>query len=285
MRLVRWGDPGQERPGVLVENDQRIDASACTGDYDEAFFQEGGVRRLSAWLRDHARTAPRIHPAARWGPPIARPSKIVCVGLNYRDHAVESGMEPPPEPVLFLKAPSALAGPNDPVIIPRGGSKLDWEVELAVIIANPARYVSVEDASDHIAGYAVLIDYSERGFQLERGGQWTKGKSADGFAPLGPFLATPDEIPAPGHLDLWLTVNGDPRQRSNTGNMIFGVPALVSYISQFMTLVSGDVISTGTPAGVGMGMRPARYLESGDVVEAGIEGLGKTSQRVTAPSQ
>ena len=284
MRLVRWGDPGQERPGVLVDNDTRIAASACTGDFDEAFFREDGVRRLSVWLRTHARTAPRIHPATRWGPPIARPSKIVCVGLNYRDHAVESGMELPPEPVLFLKAPSALAGPNDPVIMPRGGSKLDWEVELAVIIEKPASYVSVEEAGNHIAGYALHIDYSERGFQLERGGQWTKGKSADSFAPLGPFLATPDEIPDPGHLDLWLTVNGDLRQRSNTGNMIFGVPKLVSYISQFMTLLPGDVISTGTPSGVGMGMRPTRYLEPGDVVESGIEGLGKTGQLVTAPS-
>ena len=282
MKLVRWGEQGRERPGVVTADGVRLDVSAFAPDFDAAFFQDDGLSRLGRWLAEHAAAAPRVDLGVRLGPPVARPSKIVCVGLNYRDHAAETNMTIPPEPVLFLKAPSALAGPNDPVVIPRGGGKLDWEVELAVIIGHTARYVPVQRAADCVAGYALHNDYSERGFQLERGGQWTKGKSADSFAPLGPFLVTQDEVPDPGRLDMWLTVNGQPRQRSNTAKMIFGVAALVSYISQFMTLEPGDIISTGTPAGVGLGQRPPRYLEVGDVVSLGIERLGTASQRVVA---
>jgi 2,4-diketo-3-deoxy-L-fuconate hydrolase len=267
---------------VVADDGVRLDVSACAPEFDAAFLGGDGLSRLARWLAEHGAAAPRVDPAARWGPPIASPSKIVCAGLNYRDHAAETNAAIPSEPVLFLKAPSSLAGPNDPVVIPRGAEKLDWEVELAVIIGKTARYVAEEHAMECVAGYALHNDYSERGFQLERGGQWTKGKSADSFAPLGPFLATRDEVPDPGRLDMWLTVNGEPRQRSNTGNMIFGVATLVSYISRFMTLLPGDIISTGTPAGVGLGMRPPRYLEAGDVVALGIEGLGTSSQRVVA---
>jgi 2-keto-4-pentenoate hydratase/2-oxohepta-3-ene-1,7-dioic acid hydratase in catechol pathway len=206
---------------------------------------------------------------------------MICVGLNYRDHAAEIHAEIPSEPVIFSKATSSLAGPNDAVVIPRGGAKLDWEVELAVVIARRATYVTREDAAALVAGYMLHNDYSERGFQLERGGQWVKGKSADTFAPIGPFLATPDEIPDPGALRMWLSVNGEMRQDSTTANMIFDVPTLISYISQFMTLLPGDVISTGTPAGVGLGMKPSPvYLEAGDVVALGIDGLGESCQRV-----
>ena len=267
---------------MVAADGVRLDVSACAAEFDAAFFRDDGLHRLAEWLAERAATAPRVDAAVRWGPPLAPPSKIVCVGLNYRDHAAETNMPIPSEPVLFLKAPSSLAGPHDPVVIPRGGAKLDWEVELAVIIGKTARYVPEERATECVAGYALHNDYSERSFQLERGGQWTKGKSADSFAPLGPFLATRDEVPDPGRLDMWLTVNGEHRQRSNTATMIFGVPALVSYISQFMTLLPGDVISTGTPAGVGLGMRPPRYLKAGDIVALGIEGLGTASQRVVA---
>jgi 2,4-didehydro-3-deoxy-L-rhamnonate hydrolase len=222
---------------------------------------------------------------ARLGAPLARPSKIVCIGLNFRDHAAESNMDLPKEPVMFFKATTALAGPNDPVMIPRGGTKLDWEVELAVVIGAKASYVDEARALDHVAGYALHNDYSERAFQLERGGQWVKGKSADTFAPIGPFLATRDEIPDPHALGMWLTVNGAMRQQSTTANMIFNVPALVSYVSQFMTLLPGDVISTGTPAGVALGMKPAPvYLQPGDAVELGIDGLGRSRQKVVAHS-
>jgi 2,4-diketo-3-deoxy-L-fuconate hydrolase len=225
--------------------------------------------------------APRIPAGARIGCPIARPSKIVCIGLNFRDHAAESAMELPKEPVIFFKASSAIAGPNDPVRIPRGGTKLDWEVELAVVIGRAASYVEEQNALAHVAGYALHNDYSERSFQLERGGQWVKGKSADTVAPIGPFLATPDEIPDPQALDMWLTVNGQTRQRGSTKNMVFGVAMLVSYVSQFMTLLPGDVISTGTPAGVALGMKPEPvFLRAGDVVELGIDRLGASRQQV-----
>jgi len=217
------------------------------------------------------------------GPPIDRPSKIVCIGLNFRDHAAESKMELPKEPVIFFKSTTSLVGPNDPLVIPRGASKVDWEVELAVVIGEKALYVPREDALNCVAGYVLHNDYSERSFQLERGGQWVKGKSADTFAPLGPFLATPDEISDASRLAMWLKVNGETRQNSSTANMIFDVPTLVSYVSQFMTLLPGDVISTGTPAGVGLGMNPPRYLKAGDVVELGVEGLGESRQQVVGP--
>ena len=283
MRLIRFGAPGEEKPGIQLRSGACLDVSRVEADYDEAFFASGGLARLEAWLERHAETAPQVDPATRLGPPIARPSKIVCIGLNFRDHAAESGMEIPREPVLFFKSTTALVGPNDPVAIPRGGSKVDWEVELAVVIGTRASYVERESACDFVAGYALHNDYSERGFQLERGGQWVKGKSADTFAPLGPFLATRDEIPDPQVLDMWLKVNGEFRQRSTTANMIFDVPTLVSYVSHFMTLLPGDVISTGTPAGVGLGMRPPTYLAAGDVLELGIAGLGESRQEVVGP--
>jgi 2-keto-4-pentenoate hydratase/2-oxohepta-3-ene-1,7-dioic acid hydratase in catechol pathway len=284
VKLLRFGEPDRERPGVLLEDGTRVDVSGFGSDYDEAFFGNAGLARLRAWLEGNARTTPRVDPRVRLGPPIARPSKIVCIGLNFKDHAAESGMEPPPEPVLFFKATTALCGPDDDLVIPRGGTKVDWEVELAVVIGARARYVAKEQALEHVAGYALHNDYSERSFQLERGGQWVKGKSADGFAPLGPYLATRDEVPDPQRLAMWLAVNGAQRQKSNTSNMIFDVPSLVSYVSQFMTLLPGDVISTGTPAGVGLGMRPAPvYLQPGDVVELGIDGLGRSRQRVMGP--
>jgi 2,4-diketo-3-deoxy-L-fuconate hydrolase len=283
MKLIRYGEAGRERPGLQLASGDRVDASEVTTEYDERFFDDGGLARLALWQSERAAAAPRISQSARLGPPIARPNKIVCIGLNYRDHAAEAGAEAPREPVIFLKATTALAGPNDDVIIPKGASKLDWEVELAVVIGRTARYVPRERAMEHVAGYALHNDYSERSFQLERGGQWVKGKSADTFAPIGPYLATKDEVPEPHTLDMWLKVNGAFRQRSSTSNMIFGVDALVSYVSEFMTLLPGDVISTGTPAGVGLGIKPdPLYLQPTDVVELGIEGLGESRQRVAA---
>ena len=282
MKLIRFGEPGKETPGVLLNDGTRVDASGFGSDYDEAFFGNGGLAALRRWLEGSGSAAPRVAPSIRLAPPICRPSKIVCIGLNFRDHAAESGMEIPQEPVIFFKATTSLVGPNDPVVIPRNAAKVDWEVELAVILGKKAGYVPKERAHEFVAGYALHNDYSERSFQLERGGQWVKGKSADTFAPLGPFLATGDEIPDPGRLGMWLKVNGEIRQKSTTANMIFDVPTLVSYISQFMTLLPGDVISTGTPAGVGLGMRPPSYLKAGDVVELGIDGLGESRQKLVA---
>jgi 2-keto-4-pentenoate hydratase/2-oxohepta-3-ene-1,7-dioic acid hydratase in catechol pathway len=282
MKLIRFGEHGKEKPGLLLEDGTRADVSDAGIDYDESFFGAGGLESLRQWVEKNRGKLRRAEPYARLGPPICRPSKIVCIGLNYRDHAAETGQEVPAEPVIFFKATSSLSGPNDEVVIPRGASKLDWEVELAFVIGKQARYVAKRDALDHIAGYVLHNDYSERSFQLERGGQWVKGKSADTFAPLGPFLATRDEIPDPGHLSLWLTVNGSTRQKSNTAQMVFNVADLVSYVSQFMTLLPGDVISTGTPPGVGLGMNPPRYLKAGDVVALGIEDLGQSQQKVVA---
>lgn len=282
MKLIRFGQPGREKPGVLLDDGTRLDVSAFGSDYEEAFFAGGGLEGLHRWLGENSSGAPRVASSIRLGPPVCRPSKIVCIGLNYRDHAAETGAETPKEPVLFFKSTTSLTGPNDPVVIPRNATKLDWEVEIAVIVGKRASYVTREQAYDYVAGYALHNDYSERSFQLERGGQWVKGKSADTFAPLGPFLATKEEIPDPGRLDMWLKVNGEIRQRSSTANMIFDVPTLVSYISQFMTLLPGDVISTGTPAGVALGMKPPRYLKAGDVVELGISGLGESCQKVIA---
>ncbi len=281
MKLIRFGASGGERPGILLGDGTMIDAGHAVRDYDEAFFGDDGLARLGDWVRQHMASAPRVPAGERLGPPIARPSKIVCIGLNFRDHAAESGMDLPREPVIFFKATTSLAGPNDDVVIPKNAGKVDWEVELAVVIGRRASYVPLERAMEHVAGYALHNDYSERGFQLERGGQWVKGKSADTFAPLGPFLATPDEIPDPHALGMWLNVNGETRQRGTTADMVFGVAALVSYVSEFMTLLPGDVISTGTPAGVGLGMKPAPvYLRAGDVVELGIDGLGQSKQRI-----
>ena len=281
MKLIRFGDVGQEKPGVLLEDGTRVDASAVGSDYDEDFFGDGGLIELETWLRKSGSSSPRVAPSVRLGPPIGRPSKIVCIGLNYRDHAAETKAQVPKEPVIFFKSTTALVGPNDGLVIPKNSTKTDWEVELAVVIKKRTLYVSKEDALDYVAGFALHNDYSERTFQKDRGGQWVKGKSADTFAPLGPFLATIDEIPDFGARRLWLKVNGELRQNSSTANMIFDVATLVSYISEFMTLLPGDVISTGTPAGVGMGMNPPQYLKAGDVVELGIDGLGESRQQVT----
>jgi 2-keto-4-pentenoate hydratase/2-oxohepta-3-ene-1,7-dioic acid hydratase in catechol pathway len=280
MKLIRLGEPGKEKPGALLTDGNRVDTSAFGSDYNEVFFGNNGLDQLDSWLKKNASSAPRVASSVRLGPPICRPSKIICIGLNYRDHAAETKAEAPKEPVLFFKATTSLVGPNDDLVRPLNSSKVDWEVELAVVIGKKASYVSKERALDYVAGYALHNDYSERHFQLERGGQWVKGKSADTFAPLGPFLATQDEIPTVGNLKMWLKVNGVVRQNSSTSNMIFDVPTLVSYVSQFMTLLPGDVISTGTPAGVGLGMNPAVYLNAGDVVDLGIEGLGESQQKV-----
>jgi len=282
MKLVRFGEREAERPGLLLAGGVRVDVSGSGVDYDERFFGGDGLERLREWIEKNCSNAPRVDSSARWASPVCRPSKIICIGLNYKDHAKESGLEAPKEPVIFFKATSSLVGPNDAVMIPRGATKLDWEVEIAVVIGKEARYVDKERANEHVAGYVLHNDYSEREFQLERGGQWVKGKSADTFAPLGPFLATRDEISDPGRLEMWLKVNGAMRQKSSTANMIFDIPFLVSYTSQFMTLVPGDVISTGTPAGVGLGMKPPVYLKPGDVVELGIEKLGESRQKVIA---
>lgn len=282
MKLIRFGEVGREKPGLILADGNRIDASAFGSDYNEQFFESGGIARLQSWAHANAAKAPRVDRAVRLGSPIARPSKIICIGLNYRDHAAETGARVPAEPVLFFKSTTSLVGPNDAVVIPKGANKVDWEVELAVVIGARASYIAKEQSDDYIAGFALHNDYSERGFQLDRGGQWVKGKSADTFAPLGPFLATCDEIPNPGNLPMWLKVNGEFRQKSTSANMIFDVQTLVSYISQFMTLLPGDVISTGTPAGVGLGLKPPKYLQPGDVVELGIEGLGESRQQIVA---
>ncbi len=283
MKLIRFGEAGKEKPGLLLDDDVRVDVSAFGADYDEGFFASGGLAALRSWLDQNGKSAPRVAPSIRLGPPIRRPSKIVCIGLNFRDHAAESKMELPKEPVVFFKSTTSLVGPNDSLVIPRNGTKVDWEVELAVVIGKRALYVPKESALAFVAGYALHNDYSERSFQLERGGQWVKGKSADTFAPLGPFVVTPDEIANVSALKMWLKVNGELRQNSSTANMIFDVGTLVSYVSEFMTLLPGDVISTGTPAGVGLGMNPPRYLKAGDVVELGIERLGESRQTVVGP--
>jgi len=283
MRLIRFGPPGSERPGLLLDDGARVDASAFGEDWDEGFLGSDGLVRLAAWTRGHVSAAPRVPATERLGPPVCRPSKIVCIGLNYADHARESGATVPEEPVIFFKATTALSGPDDDVVLPRGSTKADWEVELAVVVGRRARYVTLEEAPAHVAGYVLHNDYSEREHQLERKGQWVKGKSADTFAPLGPFLATPDEVGDVQSLDMWLKVNDQTRQKSSTSNMVFGVAHLVHYLSQIMTLLPGDVISTGTPAGVGLGFDPPVYLKAGDVVECGIETLGQQRQRIVAP--
>jgi 2,4-diketo-3-deoxy-L-fuconate hydrolase len=285
MKLIRHGEAGKERPGVLLPDGARIDVSAFGSDYNEQFFAGGGLQSLKEWLKQNSASAPRVGSDVRLGSPICRPSKVVCIGLNYRDHAAETGAAIPKEPVIFFKSTTALVGPNDALMIPKNASKVDWEVELSVVIGKSALHVPKNRAINQVAGYALHNDYSERTFQLERGGQWVKGKSADTFAPLGPYLATPDEIPDPGNLKMWLKVNGEFRQNSSTCNMIFDVATLVSYVSEFMTLLPGDVISTGTPAGVGLGMKPPQYLKAGDVVELGIEGLGESQQKVVPYSE
>jgi len=278
MKLIRFGKLNREKPGVLLEDGTRLDVSAFGSDFDESFFGTEGPSKLSYWLKKNQATCPKIAEEIRWGSPLCRPSKLVCVGLNYAKHAEESGMEAPKEPVLFFKATSAIVGPYDPIVIPKGSQKTDWEVELAIVIGKKASYVTEEEALDHVAGYVLHNDVSERTFQLERSGQWVKGKSCDTFAPLGPFIATAEEIENPNNLNLWLKLNGEMMQNSSTSDFIFNVQQVVSYISQFMTLLPGDIISTGTPFGVGLGMEPPLYLKAGDEVELGIAGLGISKQ-------
>ena len=278
MKLIRFGAINEEKPGVFLANGTKLDVSAFGHDYDEAFFGENGTEKLQDWLKNNQDSCPVVGDDVRLGPPLIRPSKIVCVGLNYAEHAAESGMDIPEEPVLFFKATSAIVGPNDPIIIPKGSEKTDWEVELAIVVGKKASYVSEKDALNHVAGYVLHNDVSERAFQLERSGQWVKGKSCDTFAPIGPFIATPDEIGDPNNLNLWLTLNGEQMQNSSTSDFIFNIQHVVSYISQYMTLLPGDIISTGTPFGVGLGLTPPRYLQDGDIMELGIEGLGVSKQ-------
>jgi 2-keto-4-pentenoate hydratase/2-oxohepta-3-ene-1,7-dioic acid hydratase in catechol pathway len=278
MKLIRFGVEGNEKPGVQLENGTRLDVSAFGQDYDEYFFGGAGIANLEKWLVSNETACPIVPNDFRLGAPLCRPSKIICIGLNYAKHAAESGMQLPKEPVLFFKATSAIVGPNDDLIIPRGSTKTDWEVELAVVIGKKAAYVTQDQAMNHVAGYVLHNDYSERGFQLEREGQWVKGKSCDTFAPLGPFIATKDEVKNPHNLNLWLKVNDEMLQNSNTSDFVFNIPESISYISQFMTLLPGDIISTGTPFGVGLGFDPPRYLKPGDVVELGIDGLGTSRQ-------
>lgn len=282
MRLIRFGEEGREEPGVLLDDGRRIDASGEFLDYDEAFFAMGGIDAIREWVADGCPDGLEIDPVMRLGPPIARPSKIVCVGQNYMEHAKEMGGEIPTEPVLFMKASSAWSGPKDDVLIPRGAKKLDYEVELAVVIGKTATDISESESMAHVAGYSVFCDFSERAFQKDHGGQWTKGKSCDTFAPMGPSLVLAEEISDPQGLRLWTRVNGEIRQNSWTSDMMFGVRDVVAYISRFMTLLPGDVIATGTPSGVAMGMDPPQYLQAGDLVECGIENLGELTHRVVA---
>ena len=278
MKLIRFGEIDKEKPGILLDNNVKLDVSSFVEDYNEDFFMNDGILKLQNWLKENQDKCPVIDNNIRIGPPLSRPSKIVCVGLNYAQHAAESGMDIPSEPVLFFKASSAIVGPYDPVIIPKNSSKTDWEVELAIVIGKKASYVSEEDALDYVAGYMLHNDVSEREFQLERSGQWVKGKSCDSFAPIGPFIATCDEIEDPNNLKLWLKLNGKTMQNSSTSDFIFNVEQVVSYISQFMSLLPGDIISTGTPFGVGLGLNPPKYLKEGDVMELGIENLGISKQ-------
>jgi len=284
MKLIRYGELNREKTGVVID-DMMYDTSSFGEDYNEHFFETRGLKRLQQFVELNKKTLERIPDGVRLGSPIARPSKIVCIGLNYADHAKETGAQIPPEPVIFLKSTTALCGPFDDIVIPRSSKKTDWEVELAVVIEKKASYVDEAEAMDYVAGYCLHNDVSEREFQLERNGTWDKGKGCDTFAPVGPWLVTKDEIHDVDNLTLWLTVNGHYMQNGITANFIFKIPFLVSYVSQFMTLLPGDIISTGTPAGVGLGMNPQVYLKAGDVVELGIDGLGTARQKVIAYSK
>lgn len=282
MKLIRYGEPGAENPGVELEDGTRIKVSTFCEDFDEAFFEGEKINELRTWLKENQEDCETIPEGIRLGCPIKRPSKLICIGLNYAMHAKESGAAVPNEPVIFFKATSAIVGPNDNLVIPKGSRKTDWEVELGIVIGKKASYVEKYDAMDHVAGYILHNDYSEREFQLERAGQWVKGKSCDTFAPLGPYVVTKDSVQNPHNLNLWLKLNGEIKQKSNTSDMVFDVPTVVSYLSKFMTLMPGDVISTGTPFGVGMGLNPQRYVKPGDVIELGIDGLGSSRQVAVA---
>ena len=284
MKLIRWGNPGQEKTGVII-NEVKYDTSVFGEDYNEQFFENDGLKRLSLFLKENKGKLLPIGENERLGSPFARPSKILCIGLNYAKHAIESNMPIPAEPILFMKSTTSLTGSNDDIIIPKNSVKTDWEVELAFVMGKKASYVSEAEAMDYVAGYCLHNDVSEREFQLERGGTWDKGKGCDTFAPMGPFMATCDEIEDVHKLRLWLKLNGKIMQDSNTDDLIFNIPFLVSYLSRFMTLLPGDVISTGTPAGVGLGFNPPIYLKDGDVVELGIDGLGEARQRFKSYTQ
>lgn len=279
MKLIRFGKIGNEKPGIVDAAGNRRSVARFFKDFDEKFFENDGIERLKAVLEQH-QDLPLVPQKTRWGSPIARPSKIVCAGLNYADHALETGAAIPSEPILFLKSTTAVVGPFDQVLIPPGSIKTDWEVEVAVVIGRTMRYVPEAEAHEYIAGYCLHNDLSEREYQLERGGQWDKGKGCDTFAPLGPWLSTTDEIPDTNQIKLWLSVNGQMFQQSSTAQFVFKIPFLISYISHFMTLLPGDVISTGTPPGVGLGMKPPLYLKRGDVMELGADGLGVARQEV-----
>ena len=281
MKLIRFGEAGQEKPGIIIE-EKRFDVSSLVTDYNESFFEENGLEKLKKTLESNP-MLPEVDATVRLGSPVARPSKIICIGLNYVDHCRETNAPIPAEPIIFFKSTSALCGPNDDLIIPKNSQKTDWEIELAFVVGKKASYVAEADAMDYVAGYCLHNDYSERAFQLERGGQWAKGKGCDTFAPLGPFMATTDEIADVNNLSMWLTVNGKTFQKSNTSNLIFKIPFLVHYLSQFMTLLPGDVISTGTPPGVGLGIKPNPiYVKEGDIIELGMEGLGSSKQVAVA---
>ena len=281
MKLIRFGQPGKEKPGILI-GEKRLDVSSVVEDYNESFFENNGLDKLAAAIKDN-HSFPEIAQNIRLGSPVTRPSKIICIGLNYVDHCIETNAPIPQEPIIFFKSTTALCGPDDAVVIPKNSTKTDWEVELAFVMSKKASYVEESDAMNYVAGYCLHNDYSERAFQLERGGQWAKGKGCDTFAPLGPFLATIDEVKDVDNLSMWLSVNGKKYQNSNTSNLVFKIPFLVHYLSQFMTLLPGDVISTGTPPGVGLGIKPEPiFLKAGDLVELGIEGLGTSKQLAVA---
>lgn len=284
MKLIRFGAAGKEQIGVQIAG-KNYDVSAFGGDYDEVFFATDGLARLAAYVELQGDSLSEVPAATRLGSPLARPSKLICIGLNYKDHAEETGAALPKEPIIFMKSTTAIVGPNDQVMIPRGSQKTDWEVEIGVVIGQEASYVEESEALNYVAGYVLHNDVSEREYQLERGGTWDKGKGCDTFAPLGPILTTKDEIPAIDNVRLWLKVNGKVYQDGNTRNLIFSVPYIVSYVSQFMTLLPGDVISTGTPAGVGLGFNPQIYLQPGDVMELGADFLGESRQEVIAYSK
>lgn len=281
MKLIRFGEAGKEKTGVQID-DLFYDTSAFGEEYNERFFETDGLSRLDAFVKKNLSALPKVDKDVRLGSPIARPSKIVCIGLNYKDHAEETGAKIPEEPIIFMKSTSAIVGPNDEVMIPKGSVKTDWEVEFCIVIGKKASYVSEEDAEQYIAGYLLHNDVSEREFQLERGGTWDKGKGCDTFAPLGPFLATKEELKDVNAINIWLKLNGEIVQNGNTKNLIFSIPELISYVTRFMTLLPGDVISTGTPAGVGLGMNPPLFLKPGDVMELGADGLGVQKQTVVA---
>ena len=283
MKLIRFGEAGKEKPGVCIDG-EHYDVSGFIQDYDERFFANGGLPHLLWMVEQNKNMLRKVPPSIRLGSPVARPSKIVCIGLNYADHAKETGAALPPEPVVFMKSTTALVGPFDNIMIPKNSVKTDWEVELAVVIGKKASYVEEAEAMEYVAGYCLHNDVSEREFQLEKNGTWDKGKGCDTFAPVGPWLVTKDEVKDIDNVKLWLKVNDKLMQNGSTANFIFKIPFLISYVSQFMTLLPGDIISTGTPAGVGLGFNPPVYLKPGDIVELGIDGLGESKQTCVAYS-